>query len=829
MKRRHPGDGGSAAEAAEASAVSGQASALHDLQQLLAHLPVAVYVCEAPSGLIRLYNRRAVELWGREPTRDSTDERFCGSLRLFTPDGRPLPHADTPMAEVLRHGGVRDEEVVIERPDGSTVTVRVNISALRDTTGRIIGAVNAFQDVTERKRAEADSARLAAIVSSADDAIVSKTLDGIVTSWNRGAEAMFGYAASEAVGQPITIIVPADLRDEEAEILRRLARGEAVEGFETQRVGKDGRRFPVSVTVSPVKDAHGRTIGASKIARDISARHRAEEGLKASLRTLEVLYRLADQIGRAQGRVDVCQAAVDAIMGVGADRASVLVFDDGGVMRFVAWRGLSAGYRAAVDGHSPWLPGATAPSSILVEDILTDPTVDAFRDVIASEGVRALGFFPLVYQRRLLGKFMIYYDAPHRFSAEELRLAATIAHHVAFGLARARAERDIESLLDRERSARREADAARADAERASRAKDEFLAMLAHELRNPLSVIVNATAVLDGSATRLPELVRAGKAIRRQAEHLARLLDDLLDVARIASGRIELDREHVDLRGAAELAVETQQHRLDGKRQRVHLSLPEAPVTVIGDAVRLQQVLGNLVNNASKYTPAGGSIWVTVGRDDGEAVLRVRDDGTGIPSDKLESIFDLFIQGNPTLARTEGGLGIGLTLVRRVVELHGGRVRATSAGPARGAEFIVHLPLAGAAPSPPLQQPARARGTPRRVLVIEDNDDGREMLLIPLRRYGHEVLEAATGREGIEAVERHAPNIVLVDIGLPDLDGYEVGRRLRQKYGNGLRLVALTGYGQPQDRARSEAAGFEAHLVKPVDPLKLVEFLQQLT
>jgi signal transduction histidine kinase len=421
---------------------------------------------------------------------------------------------------------------------------------------------------------------------------------------------------------------------------------------------------------------------------------------------------------------------------------------------------------------------------------------------------------------------MVYYDAPHAFSAEELRLAATIAQHVGMGLSRLASEDAINDLLRREQAARLEADRARAEAESANHAKDEFLAMLAHELRNPLAVIVNAVTLMEGD-TVPPESRRAVAMIRRQAGHLAHLLDDLLDVARITSGHIELERERVDLRGAVAQALETQRPWLEGRRQAVTIAVADGPVEVVGDAVRLQQVLGNLLNNASKYTPAAGAIRIGLEVDGADAVLRVKDEGAGIPFEKLDAIFGLFVQANPSLARTEGGLGIGLTLVKRIVELHGGTVRALSEGPGRGAELVVRLPLAPPATVTAVLAPAPPKPRPKRILVIEDHDDGREALVANLRRGGHEVFQAATGQTGLDLAGRHQPDVVLVDIGLPDIEGYQVGRELRDRFGDRVRLVALTGYGQPRDRALSEQAGFDAHLVKPVEPPRLAEALER--
>jgi PAS domain S-box-containing protein len=772
-------------------------------------------------GTITFANDNCIEYFGLRPDA-SPATKYAD---LAHPDDRA--RIESLLASVTPTRAVAAEQRMV-RADGSLRWLDWTHHGLYDDRHRLLEIQAAGRDITEYKQSEEAAGHLAAIVANADDAILSKTLDGVITSWNTAAERLFGYSAADIVGRPITTIIPEERWGEERDILSRLQRGQVIDHFETERVSRDGRRIPISVTVSPVKNASGRIIGASTVARDITERRHSERDIAAHVQTVELLYHLADLMGRAQRIESVCQAAVDAVMAIGrADRASVLLFDDQGVMRFRAWKGLSAGYRAAVDGHSPWSVGVRDPAPVLVTDVLTDPSVAALRDVIASEGIRSLGFFPLAYRGRLLGKFMIYYDAPHTFSGGELRLAATIAHHVAFGLARVRADAIIQGRLGRERLAREGADAARVEAERASQAKDEFLAMLAHELRNPLGVILNAIGVLEQAGAMDGGPLRARAAIRRQTEHLAHLLDDLLDVARITSGRIELAHDGLDLRTVVEVAVDAQRPRLEAKRQRVSLMLPDAPVAVTGDSIRLQQVLGNLLNNAEKYTPTGGAIWVRLDVDGDQAILSVGDNGSGIPIDQLESIFDLFAQANPTLARTEGGLGIGLTLVKRIVELHGGGVRALSDGPDKGSVFEIRLPLAEPEPVMAVVPETPVGGKPRRVLVIEDHDDGREMLATILRMQGHDVLQAATGQQGVELAAQHAPAAVLVDIGLPDIDGYQVAHQLRHKLGRNVLLVALTGYGQARDRARSDEAGFDVHLVKPVDPARVAEVLQR--
>jgi PAS domain S-box-containing protein len=673
------------------------------------------------------------------------------------------------------------------------------------------------QPERERTREADDAARLAAIVTGAEDAIVSKTLEGVVTSWNPAAESMFGYSAQEAIGRPITMIIPPDRLHEEREILARLKRGERTEHFETIRLHKSGRLIPVSVTVSPVRDTSGRVIGASKIARDRTEQQRAYEALRATVRGLEALYRLADRVGRAADRGQVHEAALDAITAaMGVERASILLFDAEGALRFVAWRGLSDAYRRATEGHSPWGPDSLDHAPIAVFDVFEDEALAPLRETVLAEGIRALLFVPIEAQGRLIGKFMVYADAPRRFTSEECRLAETIGRHVAFGLVRVDAERAATAALARERTARTEADTARALAESANREKDEFLAMLAHELRNPLGPIVHAAEILGRHPPAEEAPRRAVAMIDRQARHMGRLLDDLLDVARITRGRVGLRSETLDLRDPITQAVEAQRPAFEAKGQQLTLTLPDTRVGVLGDPARLQQVVGNLLHNARKYTPTGGQVRVTLLRTGSTAEIQVEDDGIGIAREHLPSIFDLFVQANPTLARTEGGLGIGLTLARGVVSLHGGQVTAASEGLGRGARFTVALPVATMDLRTPAAPAAAAPLAGRRILVVEDNADGREALAALLRLAGHEVAEAATGREALAAAERQPPEVVLLDIGLPDLDGYQVAAALRASLGDRVRLIALTGYGQPGDRERVRGAGFDAHLLKPV-------------
>jgi signal transduction histidine kinase/ActR/RegA family two-component response regulator len=358
----------------------------------------------------------------------------------------------------------------------------------------------------------------------------------------------------------------------------------------------------------------------------------------------------------------------------------------------------------------------------------------------------------------------------------------------------------------------------------AARRKDEFLAMLGHELRNPLSAISNAAQVLERAGKPDDSTASARGVIVRQTANLARLMDGLLDVGRVMTGKILLDRKLVDLREVAERALATL--REAGRLERHLVTLDGTPVTIDADATRIEQVVTNLVTNALKYTPQGGAIRIQVTQEARTAVLRVEDDGMGIGAALLPRVFDLFVQGPPPLDRATGGLGIGLTVVKQLTELHGGAVIASSDGPGKGTTVTVSFPAISARTQAARRPAALASSVSRRVLIVEDNDDAREMLRTMLELQHHTVRAAADGPAGIEAALEFAPDIALVDVGLPGLDGYEVARYLRAAGGaKPLRLIAITGYGLPKDADRAREAGFDAHLVKPVHPDRLAQIL----
>jgi two-component system, sensor histidine kinase len=364
----------------------------------------------------------------------------------------------------------------------------------------------------------------------------------------------------------------------------------------------------------------------------------------------------------------------------------------------------------------------------------------------------------------------------------------------------------------------------RKTAERQNHAKDEFLAMLGHELRNPLSAISSAATLIGLPGVAPDSAARARQIIVRQSQHLGRIVDDLLDLSRAMSGKILLSRTPMDLAALVTACLET--CRATGRSAGYALHQQLEPGWVDGDATRLEQIVSNLLDNALKYTPPGGRIDVRTAADGDDVVLTVRDTGVGIAPDLLPQVFDVFVQGSSTLDRAQGGLGIGLSLVRRLAELHGGRVRADSGGDGAGSTFTLRLPRIAhglpAAPAPP----SHALADKPSVLLIEDNDDGREMMAMMLSCYGYRVQQAADGSQGLQLAARCRPDLALIDIGLPGMDGYEVARRLRAEQAtHDIKLVALTGYGQAEDRQRVLDAGFDRHLVKPVDVEQLLQVI----
>jgi PAS domain S-box-containing protein len=729
-------------------------------------------ICTDADGRITFLNVVAEALTGW--TQAQAAGRLLPEVFRVVNEQTRLP-VENPAERALREGvvvGLANHTVLVAR-DGTERPIDDSAAPILDSAGTRLGAVLVFRDITERRRTDETRARLAAIVESSDDAIVSKTLDGVIRSWNRGAERIFGYSAAEAVGQPITLIIPPELVDEERSILERLRRGERIDHFETVRMAKDGRRLNISLTVSPIRDSLGNVVGASKVARDITDRKRAEQVLRAAEERAEFARRVS---------------------GVGFWYCD-LPFD------VLQWDEL-------VKEHFHLPPNAHVTIDTFWARIHPDdrePTRAAIERTIAER---------------------IPYDVHYRTldpdtGAEKWIRAIGRASHAPDG----RPVRFDGVTLDVTEQKRAEEALREAD-----RKKDEFLALLAHELRNPLAPIRNGLQVIRMSDdTKVRD--RSQRMMDRQLTHMVRLVDDLLDVSRISRNKLELRRARVPLSEVVASAVETARPLIDDAGHELTISLPAAAVYLDADLTRLAQVFSNLLTNSAKYTPSGGRIWLSAERVGGGVVVSVRDTGIGIPTESLTQIFDMFSQVDRSVEKNTGGLGIGLALVKGLVEMHGGTVTAASDGPGKGSNFTVTLPVpeghavpVGVAPRTGLAPAPR-----RRVLVVDDNRDGAESMAEMLGLLGSEVRTAHDGIEAIEAAGQFRPELILMDVGMPRLNGLDATRRIREApWSRDVVIVALTGWGQEADRERSKEAGCDAHLVKPVDVAELQQLLTGL-
>jgi PAS domain S-box-containing protein len=693
---------------------------------------------------------------------------------------------ENPATRALRHGvvvGLANHTILIKK-DGAECPIDDSAGPIRNEEGHVSGCVLIFRDVTAQRLAERDKANqlhtarlLAAIVESSNDAIVAKTLDGIIQSWNAAAEHLFGFTAEEAVGQHISIVIPPERLAEEDQIITSLRAGKRVEHYETERVRRNGERIIVSLTISPIKDDSGNVVGASKIARDITAQKRVESDRQMFVTLVE---NSTDFIG-------IC--------------------DLEGVPFFINRAGLEMVGLQSIDEAK----------STRVQDFFFPEDQSKMMNE----------FFPEVLEKgngEIEIRFRHFKTGEARWMAYKVLTLTDAANKpVAF----ATVSQDVTERKRLEDNLRRLA----VDLSNADRRKNEFLATLAHELRNPLAPMSNMLEVVKRADGNNEVVKRAHETLERQLDQMVRLVDDLLDLNRVTHDRLELRRTEVELSSVIQQAVEVARPLVDSAGHHLTIDLPDEPVYLYADQARLAQLFGNLLNNSCKYTRPEGTLSLSAKRDGDEVVVSVKDNGAGIPPDKLDSIFDMFMQVDRTSDRSQGGLGIGLTLVKRLTEMHGGSIEARSAGEGQGSEFIVRLPVLNrsgvAAQTGPVESDSQPQ---RRVMIVDDNRDSADSLAMLMEITGNKTYMAHDGVEAVAAIEKYRPEVVLLDIGLPGLDGHEVCRRVReQPWGKDIVMIALTGWGQEDDRRRSEEAGFNGHLVKPVDYDMLLELLASFT
>ncbi|MDG3008026.1 PAS domain S-box protein [Paludisphaera mucosa] len=786
--------------------------------------PAFVALLRGPGHVYERTNERFLQLVGRR-------DLIGKSVREAVPEVGEQGYFET-LDRVYRTGEAyvaTDRRLTLGRGPGGAMEERwldFVFQPLLDPDGGVTGILIHGIDLTDRKRAEVqlrekDQRLQLLLENAADYAVVVTDPGGIVVDWAGGASAVTGFAPADVLGGPADVLFTPEDREAgrpayEMETAAREGRAED----KRWHMRKDGSQFFGEGVMVPLR-GDGGLHGFGKVFRDMTARKRAEESVRFLADASASLAELVDYESTLQRIANIA-------VGGFADWCAVDVLDDDGGRRRLAVtrsepttttsaRVADAAGREAeeITGVIPHVLRTGEPEVVFdLADLKPDAAPQGWDRILRlrAAGVRSYLCVPVVSRGRVVGgiTFLSASDR-RRFGREELRVAQDLAERVAVAIENARLYRDLQE---------------------ADRRKDEFLATLAHELRNPLSPVRNGVQILrlggpDGAARE-----RTLAMMDRQIAHLVRLVDDLMDVSRVTSGKVVLRREPVDLRSVVESAVETSRQMIDAGGHGLEVRLAATPLTLDADRTRLVQVVANLLNNAAKYTPHGGRIELSAGRDGDWAVVRVADTGIGVPADMLPRIFDMFTQVGTSLDRAQGGLGIGLTLVRRLVEMHGGTVAAESAGPDRGAVFTVRLPLARD-PQGPVDGPEAASDEPaaprRNILVVDDNRDSAESLAQLLGLQGHDVRTAHDGPEALRTLETFRPHLILLDLGLPGMSGFEVARRIRASVGlKGVRLAALTGWGQDEDRRRTREAGFDHHLVKPADPAAVEAILADL-
>lgn len=906
--------------------------------------PVSAALILAPIEMLHRARRKVVRAYGTMSTTLSsigdgvvvTDS--AGRVTFLNPEaerltgwqrgdaeGRPLSQVfrvvnehtrrevENPVEQVLRDGkvvGLANHTLLIART-GEETPIDDSAAPIGGPGEAEHGVVLVFRDVTEQRLAETERARLAAIVSSSGDAILAKNMEGRIVSWNAAAERLFGYSAAQIIGRSVEVLIPEEHRFEEASILDRLRKGQPTELIETTRLTRDGRRMPVSVRVSPLRDSEGVIFGASSIIRDLSEVVAARNALAEEKELLATtLSSIGDAViaTDAKAAITFLNPVAEKLTGWSLAEAVGMPLVD--VFRIVnettrsevdnpAIRAMREGVIVGLANHTVLMSRTGAECAIddsgapirdrdgnivgavlvfrdvtqrrLAERNLEDAR-ERSRSVIdhVVDGIIAIDETGLIESFNRAAERVFGYDAsevigcnvrvlmPEPYQREHddyLRNYTTTGQAKVIGIGRevlgrrkdgttfpmdlavsefhAGGRRYFTGIV-RDITERKRHEAAMLESEQALRLadqrKNEFIATLAHELRNPLGPISNSIALLQLKGPPEKELVDARRIIERQVQHLSRLLDDLLDVNRLGRRDLEIRRERVTLDAVIASALETARPTIEARRHDLLVEMPK-DVILDADPLRLSQVFANVLNNAAKYMDPGGQIRVAAALDGASVTVVISDEGMGIAPEYLPKLFELYAQVPLALERSQGGVGIGLWLARKLVELHGGSISAHSEGIGRGSEFRVRLPVTvGAAVSDgqDVQRPAQ-KTVSRRILVADDVRDNADTLAMLLGALGHEAHVAYDGVEAVAAAERIRPEVALLDIGMAGMDGYEVCRSLRASpWGKSMYLIAQTGWGQDEDRRRAQEAGFDRHMLKPIDTAALVVVLANL-
>jgi PAS domain S-box-containing protein len=654
--------------------------------------------------------------------------------------------------------------------------------------GQVLGVSKIARDITERRRLERSARHFAAIVESSDDAIISKDLNGVIVSWNRAAERLFGYTAAEIVGQSVRVIIPPDRQSEEEYVLGAVRRGEIVDHFETVRLRKDGSSVPISLTVSPIRTSTGEIVGASKIVRDLT---RVQGAQRDSLRLASIV-----------------DSSDDAI--VSKDLNSIVTSWNAAAERMFGFA-------------APEMVGQSI-RRLIPED----------RQQEEDE----------VLSRIRRGERVEHYETVRRRKDGSLvPVSLTVSPILGQDGAVVGASKIARDISERER-AEEERQRLLTIARDASRLKDEFLATLSHELRTPLNAIVGYVRMMQSDLLTGEKRTRAMDTVARNVTSLTQIVEDVLDVSRIIAGKLRLDVQPVDLAPVIQNAVETVRPAADAKGVRLVTIMDPRAAPVSGDPERLQQILWNVLANAVKFTPRGGRVQVRLERVNSHLEIVVSDTGAGISAEFLPHVFDRFRQADAGINRARGGLGLGLAIARHLVELQGGRIFAESDGPGTGATFRVELPVRSAnaaAPAEEREHPQAPRGREHqiavpqlngiRILAVDDDRDALALVREILEATGATVTTADSGQHALDLLERMTPDVLLADLGMPTMSGFDLIDWVRRSERPAIRelpAAALTAYARSEDRTKALRSGFQLHLSKPVDPGELMAAMAAL-
>jgi PAS domain S-box-containing protein len=807
-------------------------------RRLVALLPAAVYTCE-PSGMITFFNDRAAELWGRAPKQGDTDDRFCGSFKLWWPDGRPLPHNETPMAIALREGReLRNQEVVIERPDGSRITVLVNIDPIRDGNGELAGAISVFHDTTALKQAQETVAqseeRFRTLVSVITDVPWTTNAAGQFITPQPAWEANTGQSWEQLKNFGwIEALHPED-REQTWAAWQRANEYRTVyesHGRLWHAASQQYRYF--ESRASPILNSDGSVREWVGACTNVHERKQTEALVISQKQALEMaasgapLVQILEFLARAVENYS--ERAIVAIH---------LLDEHGTRFERTAAPSLPSEYVRVTEGMD--VSSATGPCCVAVTSrrrVAVAEGFPAFTAFAAPLEIHSGWSLPIFSSTgKVLGTVAYYYREvrdPHPQDELSSEIVTRTASIIIEGK---RAEAEREALLAA-------AQAARAEAEQANRLKDEFLAVVSHELRTPLSAVLGWASMLRVGHLDTEKARLALEAIERNARAQSQLIDDLLDVARIITGKLRLDVRPINPCASIEGAIESLRPAADARQVVVQKVLDADTGAVSGDFDRLQQVVWNLLSNAIKFTPPGGRVEVRLERVQSHINIVVSDTGMGINQDFLPFVFDRFRQADAKTTRAHGGLGLGLAIVRHLVELHGGEVRAESEGEGRGAKFTVSLPrmpvfrreshdrLQPAANEflRQIEWPDRLHGV--RVLVIDDEPDTCELVRTMLVACGAEVITAISAKVALDQIERSQFDLIVSDIGMPGTDGYELMRAVRRlppERGGRTPAIALTAYSTAEDRLRALRAGYQMHVPKPIEYAELITVMASL-